>query len=365
MSRAPLPEQPILWLGVAGFDVQQRIALERSLPRADDLPRWRICEFGEADAWWVDGSQARLLQGGNLAVDAQLASEAPVTLNLAEVDRPVAFARPLASSQFEPLCTFDPQSRSSVSEVLDRFDQWLRGVRSQFVLGGQIIRRGTELRHGIFHLNHRGNLLAVLDFRKGRAFLAPQLDPDDLAVANWERRPLGAGEAPPSFLEMTTAQLAWAYVRRSEHNMLPPAYCSEIIYYRRAPRVPPRCLRDSQLMLLRELAAAPGTLDSLARRTHLSRARVEHDLSCLFYASAITTTRAKAAGPVGAHNDSRTEGAFSMPSMLPESMPLLDQPVDLQLDLTAPAVRLNHRRPSAVARSTERLSPAAFDSRFR
>jgi hypothetical protein len=329
-------EQPILWLGMAGFTPQQRGVLEPLLVRTGEMVRWRVGAFGDADAWWVNGAKVGLLPGGNLRVAAGLPSEHALNLNLSEVDRPVAFALPLAGDDLEPRCTFDPASDASVQAVLLQFENWLWLTRAQFVLGAQIVHRGAELRGGIYHVSHAGRLLAVLDFHLGQAALLPRAHPVDLWAARWDRRPIGARDLPEAFTRATPAQLAWTYVRRTERDLLPPRYRSGKIYYRHVPGVPLRWLRDSQLLVLRELSVEPATLQSLCQRTGMPAGDVEHDLTCLYYAGAVTTTRGKAAPPaqprdsqphsVGAGWDSLLRGGSAV-----------------QHDLTAPA--LLERRP--------------------
>jgi hypothetical protein len=336
------PEQPILWLGMSGFAPQQRAVLEASLERPPGLPRWRTCRFGDADAWLVNGSRIRILPSGNLKVSPGLPTEQSVKLNLTEVDRPVAFATPLASTEFEPRCAFDPAARASVHGVLLQFETWLRLVRAQFVLGSQIIRLGAQLRHGIYHVSHRGNLLAVLDFREGKAGVSPRAHPADMREAQWDKRPAGARDVPESFVPTSPAQLAWTYVRRADRDALPVRYRSETIYFRGSPRVPMRWLRDSQLMLLRELSTEPCTLSSLRQRTGFASAQMDHDLTCLYYAGAITTTKTKAVRRV-ARFDSQPQSSG------PGLESLLHGDADTQYlgDLTAPA-QLEHKRSSPV-----------------
>jgi hypothetical protein len=338
IAGASAAEQPILWLGMSGFAPQQRSQLEASLGRPSGSPRWRICDFGDADAWWVSGAKVHPMPDGNLKVAAGLPTEHALKLNLSEVDRPVAFAAPPASSEFAPALTFDPASQSSIHAVLLQFENSLRLVRAQFVLGAQIIQRSAELRHGIYHISHRGALLAVLDFREGKAGLSAQLHPVGLHDAQWDKRPIGARDMPESFVRTSLAQLTWAYVRRTDRNLLEARYRAEMIYYRHAPRVPLRWLRDSQLMLLRELSAEPGTLEALRQRTGFAVRHMEHDLSCLYYAGAITTTRAKAATPMATHYESHP------PSLGPGMDSLLSGEAhsDYKRDLTVPA-SLEHK----------------------
>jgi hypothetical protein len=332
-------EQPILWLGMTGFAPQQRAVLEASLVRAPSSPRWRVSAFGDADAWWVNGAKVRVMPDGNLKVAAGLPTEHALNLNLGDVDRPVAFATPLASAEFEPRYVFDPVSEPSIHAILMQFESWLWLVRARFVLGAQIIRRGPELRHGIYHVSQGGKLLAVLDFQHAKAAISPRVHPVSLWDARWDRRPAGAGGLPESFVHLTPGQLAWTYVARTDRDMLPERYRTQIIYYRHVPGVPLRWLRDSQLMLLRELAAEPGTLETLRQRTGLPASHAEHDLACLYYAGSITTTPAKAAVPTVSGRDSEPH------SCGPGLDSLVSNGADAgnQFGITAP-VLLEHRR---------------------
>ena len=339
--RVPV-EQPILWLGMSGFTAQQRTVLETSLNRPGSLPRWRTCAFGDADAWWVNGSHVSIGPDGNLRVAPGLPTEQGLKLNLSEVDRPIAFATPLAGDEFEPRHKFDPVSEPSIHGVLLQFETWLWLTRAQFALGAQIVNRGAELRHGVYQVSHSGRLLAVLDFQQGRAALLPKVHPVDLWEAQWDRRPIGAHDLPETFVRVTPAQMAWAYVRRSDRDMLPSRYRTELIYYRKVPAVPMRWLRDSQLMLLRELSADPSTVEGLRQSTGMSIAQITNDLTCLYYAGAITTTPSKAAARPAARHDSQPQ--TSGPDL--DSLLRNDAHSHYPQDLTAPA-QLEHRRPAS------------------
>jgi hypothetical protein len=290
-------ETPSLWLGLVGFAADQHRAIIQIVSaRSGDLPRWELGGFGEADAWLLNGPGCRVRPDATVEVVPALPSEQRITLDLSDVDRPVAFATPVPDD-LEPRCTFDVASPASVQAVLEQFDAWLRLERAQFELGAQVIRLGAALRHGVFHLMHRDRLLAVLDFRKGQAGLAPALHPADVMQAEWRRRPDGAAAIPPGFVASSTAQLAWTYVRRSGRDMLPQHYREMTIYFRRVPRVPARLLQDTQLVLLRELSIRPSSRDVLAERTGIESAQLDHALACLYYGGAITTTPSKAARP--------------------------------------------------------------------
>lgn len=335
-------EQPILWLGMAGFAPKERAVLEASLDRSGGLPRWRPGAFVDADAWWVNGAKVRPTPEGNLKVSPGLPTERTLNLNPSEVDRPIAFALPLSGDDFEPRYTFDPVSQPSIDGVLSHFDHWLWLVRSQFVLGAQIVDRAAQLRRDVYHVGHAGKLLAVLDFHHGKAAIAPRAHSVDLWQAQWLKRPIGAHGLPEGFVPMTPAHLTWTYVRRTDRDMLPERYRSQTIYYRHVPGVPLRWLRDSQLMLLRELSAEPGTIEALRQRTGLPLATIEHDLSCLYYAYAITTTRDKAAAPVESPHERQ---APSSQSMMDSVFNNDSHPPQQHRDLTAPAL-LEHRKPA-------------------
>jgi hypothetical protein len=256
---------------------------------------------------------------------------------LGEVRQHVAVWGPHSLPDGEQLASFDLASPAGIQAALLGLDTSLRLERAQFVLGSHIVQRGVQLRHSIFHVCREGKFLAVLDFVRGKAGFAPDIHPVDVWDAEWQRRPMGAGDAPDNFVSATIAELAWAYLRRSDRDLLPSRYRSALLYFRQPPRVPLRLLRDSQLLLLRELACGPATMESVGRRIGRSGAGLAHDLSCLYYAGAITTTRAKASG--GAGLASEGEAAASRPGPLSS---LLEDRQDGHLhdDFTAPALRL-------------------------
>jgi hypothetical protein len=158
--------------------------------------------------------------------------------------------------------------------------------------------------------------------------------PANLWPARWDKRPRGAGGLPESFVHLTPGQLAWAYVQRTDKDVLPARYRTETIYYRHGPGVPLRWLHDSQLILLRELSAEPSTMEALRQRTGLPVSHAEHDLACLYYAGSITTTRAKAAALGATRDDSQPHSVG--PGF--DSLLSNDGYAAPQYDLTAPVL---------------------------
>ncbi|MDP1956014.1 MAG: hypothetical protein Q8M51_04230 [Polaromonas sp.] len=322
-------DQPVIWLGLAGFTPEQRLQLHGLLAQ---LPKggiaWKLCAFADADAWLVSGEKCRLVAADTLKIMAGLPSERTVQLDLEQVDRPVAFSLPLASREFDPKLTFDLASLPSLLKVLQHFASWLRPLRSQYVLGGQLIARESELLPGIYHVSHNGSLLAVMDFHEWRIGISRKADPVDFEFAKWDRRPLEAHDIPAQFLRSSLTQLRWIYAQRTERDVLPTRYRSRPIYFRRAPEVPMRWLRDPQLLLLRELSVQASDFETLRQRTGLTPAQLARELASLYFAGSITTTADKAG-----------TGAFtaSTASASDESLPGRSQPGPAKPPQAAPS----------------------------
>ncbi|HYD75967.1 hypothetical protein [Ramlibacter sp.] len=283
-------EVPGLLLALSGFDADATSRLLQ-VARRQAAVRWLVCEDPRrADAWMIAGPQAEPAEHGHVRVIDPTGQRRPVKLNLE--GRPVAFSAPACGSA----PNFDPASPASVEAALRGFEIRLRPLRVQFELGRDTVHGGSSLRHTVYHVKDRGQLAAVLDFQRGTAALATDLHPERLRAAIWKRRPDGAGVAPPGFQQLTTAQLAWVYVQRSDHRLLPEAYRKQPIHLRRMPRVPLAWLSDYQQEVLRHLASHPCTLHELGGFTMLPMQAVERELACLYFGGAITTTPAKAAG---------------------------------------------------------------------
>jgi len=301
----PAGEQPILYVGLMGFSLQQRVALEKIMTRQGDSgPAWRVGPFAEADAWCVNGSRISLQPDGNLRVMAGLPTEHVLSLRLEDVKRPIGFSKPLASRKFEATCTFDPASERDIQGMLRQFEDWLGPLLFRTALGALIVKKGVSLRGGNYHVRHEDTLLAVLDFRHGQAAISATASPAALAEASWDRRPDGANELPGSFLSCTPAQLIWTYARHCARDLLPRRYRDEVVFYRHAPRVPLSWLRDSELRLLSTLSTGPGDFHTLCQRTGTDESEMARDLACLYYAGAVTTTRSKASESFSSRQDS-------------------------------------------------------------
>ena len=289
-------EQPILWLGLQGFDAAERDRLEELLQqRSEGWPIWLPARFSEADAWMICGRRLSLDGRGGVTAFGASSEEEAVQLSLSEVDRPLAFSRPLADAEFEPMYTFKVKNEASVRSVLQQFEGWLRPLRAQFALAGAIMDRERELQPGVYHVSYRGVLLAMVDLQEWRVGLSPVARPVDFADATWERRPAAANDVPERFLQMGLTHLMWSYAQRSGRDILPAPYRQQPIYVLRPPLIPIRLLKQAQLTLLRELATAPAALTELARRTGMAPADLAREIASLYYAGALTVDKAAAA----------------------------------------------------------------------
>jgi hypothetical protein len=173
---------------------------------------------------------------------------------------------------------------------------------------------------------------------QGEVGVLPTAGPADFEDAIWTPRPAAAGDIPEQFVRASLSQLMWQYALRTTRDLLPKRYRSGLLYFRRPPRLPQRMLKDSHLLLERELAAMPASFDDLLERTGLSSARLSQDLAALYLVGAITSNPKRAAMtrlPTRRDMDS----AHSLPSGLngEAAAALGRRPPPRASDLTAPA----------------------------
>jgi hypothetical protein len=271
-----------------GFSDEVGLRLQALATEArDGWPRWRCCDPHLADAWMIDGTAVEVLGRDEVVIVHPFGSAERLTLHRAEVDRPLAFAAPLpegfASAEF-----FDASDEHSVRQRLQRFEAWLRPLRSQFSLGAAIASRKDWLR-GVVHVVHEGKLLAVLDFVRWQVGILVPARPVELSMAEWLPRPESANDIPTSFIRLPLHRVMWTYAVRTANDVLPERYRSRTIYLRRVPMVPARWFGPEHLELMRTLTQAPATFDALLERTGLSPADLAHHLAALFHSGGLTT----------------------------------------------------------------------------
>lgn len=196
-------EQPVLGLGLLGFSDAAGLRLQAWAAQTPaGWPEWRTCDPHLADAWMIAGDAVNVLGRDELVIRHPHGSGERLTLNRAEVDRPLAFAIPLpegfASAEF-----FEADSEGSVRQRLQRFEAWLRPLRTQFALGARIYDHMDQMRSGgVVHLSAGDRLLAVIDIQRWQASLLIPARPIDLAMAEWTFGAKLSLEVPPSFIRL-------------------------------------------------------------------------------------------------------------------------------------------------------------------
>ena len=98
-------EQPVLRLGLLGFADPAGLRLQAWAAQVHEgWPQWRSCDPHLADAWMINGASVDVLGRDEVVIRHPFGSGERLTLNRAEVDRPLAFATPLpegfASAEF-------------------------------------------------------------------------------------------------------------------------------------------------------------------------------------------------------------------------------------------------------------------------
>jgi len=333
-------ELPVLRLGLAGFSAQQQ-DWAKAVAQAANVPAasWCVVPFTEADAWWVNGARTQLVPDGTLRIAAGMPSGRSMQLNPQDIDRPMAFARPLPPAPFEAACTFDPTHNQEAFAVLQRFAGWLRPLMTQFSLATCIIDHQCALGGGAFEVFLNGTVIAVVNMR-GDVGVLPTISPAVFEDALWRRSPNSEVRIPEHFARLSLSQLMWQFAMRTSRELLPPHYREGMLYFRRPPRLPQRLMRDAHLLLLRELASGCATLDELRQRTGMSMANISRDLAALYLVGAITSNPKRAASGATRRLEPGDSVMSSQSSIVP-SMLERPQPAGRRLaispDLTAPA----------------------------
>lgn len=337
-------ELPVLRLGLVGFTAEQQQTLGSVAATAGSGGMvWEISKLQDADAWWVNGARCQLLADGSVRVASGVPGGRSLQLNLADVDRPIAFCGPLPRG-FEPDHFFALESVPSMKIVLRKFENWLSPLAAQFCLASHVVENEGALAAGVYHVSNHGTLLAVVDLQ-GEVGVLPTAGPIDFDEAVWHHRPAGASAIPAGFVQASLSQLMWQYALRTSRDVLPRRYRKGVLYFRRPPRVAQRLLKDSHLLLMRELSCEAGSFEELQHRTGMPANSLAHYLGALYLVGAITANpkRAAMASPVARHAEagvvSQSSGNSVTSGLEQDSGVPMQQPqVRARFaDLTAPA----------------------------
>ncbi|BDT65904.1 hypothetical protein os1_00530 [Comamonadaceae bacterium OS-1] len=317
-------DRPIFWLGLAGLSPQQRAALVAVLPyQPTSLPAWRVAKFAEADAWCINGGAARLHDDGTLTVPDSRSAESELLLHLDQVDRPLAFTRPLSAPEIEPLTTFEPESERAVRMVLKKFETWLQPLRAQYFLGALLHQRVGNLSLVAYELTHQGVLLAVVDIPKRRIDYLADASPVQLEQAGWDVRGPDSEPLPSRFQKVGLREVMWQFAQHSAVDLLPTVFKTDALRLLRQPLVPEAWLKDSQRTVLRALEIGPCSLEQLLQ-SGLNPEQLGRDLVSLYFDGALST----ASGEVNWLSSANQRSSVFDPSSLSENAVNTRTPAD-------------------------------------
>jgi hypothetical protein len=287
--RGECVEQPVLRLGLLGFDGSDMERLQTWIGHQQPgWPLWSVCDPHLADAWMICGKSAEVIGRDALVIRHPHGSGQCLTLNRAEVDRPLAFGTPLpegfASGEF-----FDAADETSVRQRLQRFEAWLRPLRTQFALGALLVEKLQQFPRGVVHLMLDDKLVAVIDMDRWQVGLHTPARPIDLAMAQWLPMATRNGDMPPSFMRLSLHRVMWTFAVRTVRDVLPQRYRERTIHLRRVPRIPARWFDELHLRFMRELMVRPGTLAEMGLRMGISPGELERNVAALYFGGGLTT----------------------------------------------------------------------------
>lgn len=323
-------ELPVFRLGLAGFGAEHQAEIARMLAlSAGEANSWEVADIDAADALWINGARAQVIGPDRIRVAPGMPTGRSLQFDLADMDRPVAFAEALPPD-LRALCTFDADVHASMVKALRQIETWLAPAIAQYSLASHIAEHQSALGAGKFELRLNGELLAVVDMH-GEAAVRSTAQPDDFdAGAIWQRAKHTA--VPDNFVCTSLSQLMWQYAMRTQRDLLPRHYRTGLIYFRRAPRLPQTCIKDSHLLAMRELMLQPATFAELQQRCGMDEERMSRELAALYFVGTVTSNRKRAAPVV---DSGGPPSNLNLDSLVPAEMPPPRRPA--RADLTAPA----------------------------
>lgn len=299
-------QHPLLYLGLMGFDAESAAAVRRWLAAnaeqagsKAEYPIWQVVDFREADALLIRGAGVAQGFGTNLQfLPALQASQpnAPLGVDLAAVKLPFALSDTehlqALGIQIKDHPVFSFQQEASMLKTMQHFETILRPLRSLFTLAVELTQRRQELdAEHTYHLEHNGNLDAIIDTPKRRVLLRPGTRPIDIEADAWLARPKSANFAPPNFVECSLDEVGWVYATHCLDFELPKRYRSKPIHILHNPRVRSSLLYPRHTTLIDQLWHHPITLEHLQKERPELASWLERDLYALYLTRCISTQR--------------------------------------------------------------------------
>jgi hypothetical protein len=302
---------PVMRMGLVGFPDEKYL---RNLLKTRNLNlQWERWPFMEADALWINGSDAQATRGNMVRIPSAEPGKPAIIMNLKEIDRPMAFTMPFSDGYFTPPLAFDPHKVDQVADVFNQFEALLLDTAVDLTLAAEIAARRHELASPCYHLQAHGKLVATVSV-SGEIGVAPTATPHEIAEADWATRPEAARGMPSHFRPTSISHVMWNYVTRHGGELLPSRYRSASIYWRRMPTVPQRLVREEHLLAISALTTGPQTIASLMTATGLSEAAVTQALAALYFGGSLTTDPSKAGPTRSAKPAAREDWPSSMTS---------------------------------------------------
>jgi hypothetical protein len=299
-------EHPQLYLGMMGFDAANQKAVLRWLAghaqqtqasaqaQGDPKPIWQAVEVQEADALLICGAGVSQGFGSNIQFAASLQPSSPLGADLEGIKQPYALSD---VSHLQSLGVrvpkapvFIPNSAASLLLSIQHFETILRPLRALFALAKELTERSEELdgQH-TFHLEHGGNLDAIIDAPQRRIFLRPGTRPVDIHTDAWLPRPKSANYAPANFMECGMDEVAWVYAMHCQQPELPKRYVQKPVYVRHNPRVRTSLLYPRHAALMDRLWQQPSNFEALKKDLPHGAHLLERDLFGLYLTRSIST----------------------------------------------------------------------------
>lgn len=327
---------PVLTVGLIGFSCQQERLVESALASNERAAstQWRLESLSDADAWFVNGARAQVLEDGSLRIPPGIAGERSVRLTLDAVDRPLAFAGPLGCAELEVAYVFELANPGSIHGVLDTMaSRWLCATACHLWIA-QVLVTQPGYRSRIYHMVSGGRLLATID-RLGDIGVLPGVTLPELQQAQWSSRTLSAGRMPQELVRASFSEVLWKFANRTPVPLVPDRYFAQPIYFRRPPRIAQRLLADDHLAVLKAIAAAPARFPDIQRATGLDAGRVSRTLTALYLTGAITTSLARAVPGRLAKSPAGADGPSTSSAWASSFSPGMDFTVPVRLHAPA------------------------------
>jgi hypothetical protein len=281
-------EQPLLRLGLLGFDQDQAIQATLKVQAAASAnSRWQVVTFEDADMWLLHSSRVTM-GSGTLNIGNPAAPDSPMTIDPSQVSRPVAFTQPLPS-MIDAKLSINLEDAYECATALNQFAHVLVRLCTFFALGEQVASRQSGLERGIYQLHFESKLVAVVDLSLWQVGMLPDASPLELALASWRHRPYETNYLPAGFKGIALDKLMWVYASRTQTERLPASFRTEPIHLRRLSVVPQSWLHQDHMNVIGLISQQPCLMRTLAQRTQLSDQRLASCLTALYYSGTITT----------------------------------------------------------------------------